>query len=617
MTATQRAYLIALIGHLAMARPSERVSSWCEREVIFNEPDCRGPFSFAGREYLREPLDWYGSGDTDLVLCFGTRAGKTRIFFAGKAWLICNDPCRMFCVMPNTHGTGGAQNVSRTRFQPMIRSSPILAKLIPKGNRRHEFKALQQILGGSILDWTGSNSPANLAGLPARYVEQDEVDKYKRLGDREADPSKLADERCKEFSNPKRAKASTPTLYSGLIWQELLKTDIRRRFMPCPHCRKFVVFAWSRDFTVLPKTGCEAYIRWDKEAKRANGEWDLDRVRQSSRAECPFCHGHILDTHKTRMDRDGEWRPTKEGAPKMRGYHLPSMYASTPQTRFGEMALKFLKAKHSIQGLQGFINSDLAEPYQAQELMRERIEIISKRIQITGEWNKLLTVDCQARAPHFWYVARAWNGADSEGIEAGPCDTWEDLRTIQTANQVKDEGVIIDSGFGARSDAEVYRNCASYSEIITRAAGQLPLAMGWMPAKGMPGHKRWTDQSTGLVVPYYLRGIDPFVGTADAGKCEMSLFEFSSDFFKDVLEALRQKRHKCRWSVSEKMATEEYWRHMDGQIKIAKENKFDGRVRMIWMPRHTSWPDHLFDCEVQQVAGACFFGWLPLDEPIK
>jgi len=280
------------------------------------------------------------------------------------------------------------------------------------------------------------------------------------------------------------------------------------------------------------------------------------------------------------------------------------------------MAVKFLKSKRSIQGLQGFINSDLAEPYQAQEMMRERVEIISSKIEVTAEWRKLQTVDCQAKAPHFWYVIRAWNGPNSEGIEGKSCDTWEDLRQAQTGKQVQDEAVIIDSGFGARSDAEVYRNCASYSEIIPRKMGSLPLAMGWMPAKGMPGHKRWTEQSTGLSVPYYLRGIDPFMGTAEAGKCEMSLFEFSSDFFKDVLETLRQRRHAVKWSVSEAMATEEYWRHMDGQIKVPKENKFNGRVQLMWMPRHRSWPDHLFDCEVMQVACASFFGFFPLDEPL-
>ena len=614
---TQSLWLAGLLFRALAPRPVQRVSDWCEQTpVVFNEPNCRGPFSFGGREYLREPLDWYQSADTDLVLCFGTRLGKTRVLFGGKMWLLVHEPCRMLCVMPNTNGTGGAQNVARTRFIPALRATGATATLIPTGNQRQNFKTLQQILGGSIIDWAGSNSPANLASNPARYVEQDEVDKYKRMGDREADPSKLADERCKEFSNPKRAKASTPTLVSGLIWQELLKTDMRRRFLPCPHCQKFVVLAWHSDFTVLPKTGCEAYVRWDPEARRKDGNWDLDRVERSARAECPHCGGHIRDTHKTRMDRAGEWRPTKEGTPGMRGYHLPSMYSASRQTNFGQMAIRFLTAKRSIQGLQGFINSDLAEPYEGQENRSKRIELITTTFNAGDDWRKIMTVDCQARAPHFWFVVRAWSQANSEGLEAGSCDTYDELREVQQRNGVLDVGVFVDSGFGAKSDAEVYRACAEYCQI----GGQLPdgrrLLLGWTPTKGFDGQKKWRDDA-GDMVPYHLRPLDPFLGTSDAGKVSLNLLEFAADFFKDILANLRAGRGGFRWAVAESMATAEYWRHLDGQVKREVWSRFSGRTHVKWMSRSSSWPDHLLACEYQNVAAAVFLRQFPLEAKQK
>jgi hypothetical protein len=603
-----------MLSRLSAPRWSGSVASWCAGNVRFQEPKLSGPFNFSGREYLREILDAWGDDTVkDMVGVMGTRTGKTRAVFGGLAWRIKHNPTRCLWVMPNSHGTGGAQNVSRTRFQPMIRSSPALASMIPRGAQRHEFKTLQMIINGSIIDLAGSNSPANLAGNPCDCVVQDETDKYQARGDREAHPSRLADERAKEFANPKRIKFSTPTLFSGLIWQEFLKTDMRRRHVPCPHCGKFVVFAWSERFSVLPKLGCEAYVRWDQDARTADG-WDEDKVHSSAYAECPFCKGKIRDEHKVEMDRQGVWKPTRIGSPYFRGWHLPSMYSVSAETSFGRMAVRFLQAKRSLEGLHNFVNSDLAEPYIGQENQSKRVELITSKLEVTAEWVKLLEVDCQAKGPeYFWLVVRAWNGGNSEGIEAVGVGTFEDVRDIQKKHGIQDAAVMIDSGFGARDDAEVYRTCARFCEIIPSGQGGRPMAVGWMPAKGMPTRRRWKDEN-GLLVPYYLRSIDPFMGTADAGKVSMTLFEFAGSAFKDILDSLRKGKGGYTWKVSESMSTETYWRHMDAEIKSERFNQSTGVSTYDWKPRSRHWPNHLFDCEVMQVAHAAFLGLFEIPE---
>jgi hypothetical protein len=611
MNATQTLAVLAIFSRLFAPIPTDPVSHWCEDNIVFNEPNCQGPFSLAGREYLREPLNtWSDSNVTDAVLVFGARCGKTRVIMGGIGWMIENEPARVLWVMPNTHGTGGAQNVSRTRWQPMLRSSAVLADLIPSGARRHEFKSLQQIIGGSLIDFAGSNSPANLASNPARVVVLDEVDKFNAGGKKEADAAKLADERAKEFSNPKRFKTSTPTTYEGLIWQELLKTDLRRRFVPCPHCAKHVVFAWSATYTVLPKTGCEAYVKWDQDARTTDGKWDLEKVRASAHAECPHCKGKILDQHKTKMDRAGEWRPTQKAANGYRGWHLPSMYSASKQTSFGALAVKFLQAKNSLQGLQGFINGDLAEPYQSQDRQSERVELVTNRIEVTAEWKKLLTGDCQYKAPHYWCVVRAWNGGNSKGIWAGSLDTADEIRSLQLAHGVPDLGVMLDSGYGARSEAEVYRTCARFCQLDS--SGQQPKMIGWMPAKGMPTRKRWKNKN-GVILPYFIQSIDPFLGTSEAGQATIDLFEFAADYFKDILENLRKGKGGYTWEVVEAMATDEYWRHMDGQLRAPTYNKRTGRVTTEWVKRSRHWPDHLFACEYAQVALASFYEFFSLE----
>jgi hypothetical protein len=341
----------------------------------------------------------------------------------------------------------------------------------------------------------------------------------------------------------------------------------------------------------------------------------LERVRKSAHAVCPHCQGKIEEKHKPAMNARGVWKATNPNA--RRGFvsrHLPSLCAATPETSFGAIAVKFLEAKRSLLGLQGFINGELAEPYEAQDTIGKRVELVSKETTITGEqWTIQMTIDCQAKAPYFWYVVRAWMPGRTEGIVAGNCTTWDDVESIQHANKVPDVQVMPDSGFGSRSDLDVYRACVQRCEMEPRR-DKLPLAIGWMPSKGMPGKTKWKDED-GLLVPYRLQPTDPFIGTSDAGQIELSLFEFSGDYFKDVLKEMRQPGNgKFQWSVSKQMDDDVYWRHMDGEIKKAVYNPRDGKVTHIWARRGNFWPNHLWDCEVMQVALAAFFKLINLPE---
>jgi len=418
--------------------------------------------------------------------------------------------------------------------------------------------------------------------------------------------------RTKNSANPKRIKTSTPTLVEGLIWQEFLKTDQQRRFLPCPHCGKFVVLIWSKSYTVLKSTGCEADVVWDKEAKRKDGTWDLDRVEKSARHVCPHCGGHILDAHKTAMDRAGEWRPTAKAVSGYRGRHLPSLYACSVQTNCGKLAVKFLQQKQSLSGLQDFINSDLAEPYESQDTVGNRVEIITEKLldELTG-CSKLMTVDVQKDG--FWYVCKAWGGGEAHTFDAGHLDSWEDVEEKQKQHGIANEGVLIDSGDQTKGTGDsVYVQCASHCDIMPRQDA-LPYCLGWTPAKGMPGRKRWRDRKSGVMLPYRIESRDPYDGTSRAGMVEIGLFEFAGDYFKDIMDAMRRGKGQVKWSVEKAVATEEYWRHLDGEYRGVKFNKFTRRSEEGWVMRGRYWPNHLLDCENMQTAYATKLGLLKVD----
>jgi hypothetical protein len=321
----------------------------------------------------------------------------------------------------------------------------------------------------------------------------------------------------------------------------------------------------------------------------------------SAHFECPHCGWHLRDGDKTRMDKLGEWRPTCKAAPGYMGWHLPSLYASSPDTSCGRLAVKFLQAKGSLQGLQGFINGDLAEPFESQETRSQRVEIVVQgdAPKIEGAI-KLLTADYQLTTPHFWYVVREWR-KDSRLVEQGWLDNWEELRQKQLAHAISDHHVCVDSGYAAE---EVYNACLAHGHAVGRPHA-LPLWVGWLPAKGFTRRGQWTHPKTGIRRPYTL-------GRAALAtqRIQLCLLEFSDDHLKDMLARLRRQKTRYRWEVP--VGTDEtYWRHLDGEYKREFHSPRTGRSTWEWVRRSKRWPNHLLDCEVMQLGMALLHRLLP------
>lgn len=598
-------------GSVLRPPPAELPSSWCERCFYIPSPQTQSPgfLKFHGREFCVEPINIFGDPSVhDVVMCFGSQIGKTTILMGGAAWCACNDACAMLWFMPSRDL---ALSFSETRWQPALRASDETAKLIPTGKERHAFKNLQQILkGGSTYNFAGSNSPGNLASRPARRVILDEVDKFDAGGSGEADAVNLAEQRTKSFSYPQRWKTSTPTTMDGLIWQEYLKGDQRRYFMPCPHCEKSVVFAWSKTMTVLNLTGCEAFVVWDPESKRADGTWDFEKVQKSAHAVCPHCSGKIWDAeHKTKMARLGEWRPTSPAPKSFRSYHASSLYASTPQTSFGAMAVKFLQAKNSMMGLQGFINGDLAEPFENQDSRSQRTELILRGVDLDKPVGdkpvRFLTGDFQFTSPHFYLVARDWTPKTSRLVEAITCNDWDEMRAHQLRLGVPDNRVAIDANHGGE---EVYANCSRWG-VRTANQGQT-LHTGWLPMIGREKSARWKDKVSGKPTIF---------GTEDCPlthkKFILRRLEFASQPMLDILDRLRTgKAPGIRWELTEHAATEEFFRHLDAKVRRPRAVGRTGKIVYEWEKRSERWPDHWLDCEIEQIAMALYNRILPVGQ---
>jgi hypothetical protein len=405
--------------------PTQSPFDWVCENVVFAEPQVKGKFNPCGREYLREVIDNINRDDVhDETLCFGTGNGKTTSTMAKVAWALEFEPFRGLWVMPTKEGEGGAREFNKTRFLEMIKAMDCFKSKLPAN--RHKMKGLQVNFGGNVIGFVGSNSPSQVGANRCRIVIQDEKDKFKAELNREAGAGYLANERTKGVPNSKRNGTSTPTREDGPIWIDLLASDLRRRFLPCPHCNSnakpandfkgWFILVQSEQYTVLPTKMPDgriiplASLRWDTDAKRlSDNSWDMDRVIRSARFECPHCGGHVRDEHRLWLDKNGQWIPTRN-AMFHRGYHLPSFYAPCVDfdSTWGGMAKKFLDCHESGEGMRGYINSDLAEVDASQEHNRTAIEIKTQAIS-QDDWCPLMTVDVQKKWPYLWFVVRKWS----------------------------------------------------------------------------------------------------------------------------------------------------------------------------------------------------------------
>jgi len=560
---------------------TRNVVKWCEQSLTLGpwESEKNGPLRI--RPYFREIMQTASNPRiTECTLCAGVQLGKTVSVMGIASWVLGNEPAGMLWVMPN-HNLG--VSFSRSRWLPMINECESLKGLMP--DDRYAISHSEQRFTECTLNFVGSNSPANLASRPVKWLICDETDKFADATEKEASAIELAKMRTRSFKRPKIILTSTPTVEDGEIWQHYLRGDRRRYKVTCPHCKALIAFVWDQ-----VKFG---------EARKENGEWDRNEIRRIARYECQECGGIITDKDKARIIKNGIWVPENENAiPGVRSYHLNSLYSPQDQCCWAALALEWVDSVTSHRGLQGFVNSILAEPWEERGPESDRPVVVTDAPAPEG--TTLMTVDCQGTSPFFWYVIRRWQNGDSVCLEATSAERWDDLREIQEKHGVKDYHVFIDSGYIPNV---VFENCMRWGRPILRPM-KPALWRGWMPTKGYDREITWTIN--GVQRAYRTVPMDPVSGkfVRRRGKTEIRRLDFNAFQMKDILERVRRGDGRRKWEVSRTASSDEYWKHLDSEIRVQRLNQRTGRTSWEWKKRSQRWPNHLFDCEVLQVAGS-------------
>jgi phage terminase large subunit GpA-like protein len=295
--------------------------------------------------YLREPMDCLSPSHPcrRTVMQFAAQQGKTEV---GNCWIgaiIHRWPAPILMVLPTVEV---AKKVSKQRITPMILGSEVLRDRVRDAHSRGSGNTVQvKEFPGGVLMMTGANSGAGLRSMPIKYLFLDEIDKFPGDVDGEGDPVSLAEKRTSTFSRRKVLLTSTPTIKGiSRIERELLKSDLRKYFIPCPACGFMDLLTW-------------------REVGHHRIEWDEGRP-ETAHMVCSSCEAAIPEWHKAEMLARGEWRPTQPGNGITVGFHLSALYSPLGWKAWRDCVEEFLDAKDDPLKLRVWVNTVLAETWE-------------------------------------------------------------------------------------------------------------------------------------------------------------------------------------------------------------------------------------------------------------
>lgn len=324
------------------------------------------------------------------------------------------DPCPMLLLQPKE---AAAEQFSKERISPLVRSTPVLRALVGSGKTRSSDETLlYKAFPGGFLALAGAGSPDNLARRPIRILLSDEVDKYPIT--REGDPIMLAEERTASFgANWLSVRACSPTVEDeSRIEKSFLASDQRRASVECPGCghRQFPEFFkhvhWQKDPETgghLPKTArmyCEGCgdewsegerlkslrsIRWHQtktyqccgdrhqpleqydaawkleEARSVDQVWTLSESPRHSvyLARCPTCGNHPIDNEHA-------------------GFTASKLYSPWSKDKPSDIAAKWLACGDDEDMKLAFYNTQLGLPYRKNSGREIQIEALAARCEV-------------------------------------------------------------------------------------------------------------------------------------------------------------------------------------------------------------------------------------------
>lgn len=391
------------------------------------------------------------------VVVASSQVGKTECEMNMLGYAIDIDPGPIMWVTPTQDN---AEDFSKRRIAPMIRDTkPLKKKVADSKSRDSKNTVLKKQYPGGMLTLTGSNSPANLASVPCRYVFGDEIDRWCTDAGGEGDPMSLLEARTTTFFNHKIVQVSTPTIkgYSAIEKAFYLGTQ-EYWCVECPHCHEYHFIEFE-------------HIKFEYTTEKIdnNKHFTVTSVKYA----CPEC-GCASSEHEIKHSHH-KWVARNPDAYNngVRSFWINAF--SSPWMGWEKIVLKFLQAENDPEKLKTVYNTLLGKLWEDRSEHIDEDVILDRREHYKAEVPDgvlCLTcgVDTQDNRLEYEVVGHGLN-RETWGIRKGIIqgkpdsdDTWKRLDGILDKEWNYEDGkrlrisiTFVDSGGHYTQD--VYENC--------------------------------------------------------------------------------------------------------------------------------------------------------------
>lgn len=427
------------------ARSNIKIGAWSPWE---------GDFSTDQTPQIVEPLRVLGRPGPRRVTLRGPAAGgKSTVGEVFLSWAIDNSPG--FAVW-YAQDEDAAKEFAETRVQRFLDSCEAVRKWFPSGANRHQ-KRTQAINFPHMSFVIQAANQGNAQSKHIRHLIMDEPWLYA--------PGMMAQlrKRTTRFAHNRTILEMSTGSYEGDEFDQAWQQGSRQEWQVyCPACEQHHVPKWT--FGVNTPGG----VNWSKEAKRADGTWDVRRVVETTVYQCPKCSAEFKATAANgyALNSRGKYtEPAEDAMPSHWSFHWNCICSDFAQ--LGEIAVEYLQAKAAQNRgtsvlLQEFNQKKLAAAW-AEEPPEIAIAQIDSGYNMGDPWpeevGRMMSVDVQKSS--FYVVIRSFaNGGASRLVTCAQLHSgWGEVRDFQLSNAVNDDCVMIDSGFEADG---VYAMCCLY-----------------------------------------------------------------------------------------------------------------------------------------------------------
>ncbi|MHB8071547.1 MAG: terminase gpA endonuclease subunit [Candidatus Cryosericum sp.] len=334
------------------------------------------------------PMDAFNEPRVErITLIAAARSLKTNIMLNMLGYAISQDPAPALWVS----STDSAVKRACRRVRGMIRISPELRRFRTGNPDDEQTKSI--VLKHMEGIFATAGSAADLGDFEARFVLEDETDKYPQDVGEQGSPPQMAEMRAQSYWNRKIVTACTPTVPEGFITKDYDRSDRRRFWVPCLFCGGYQVLDFSRVTHAGEKVG-----QWPKEKRQP----DYIKLNRVARYRCFFCEKEIEESARAGMLDQGLWIPG--GSPlgggaitadfmwndppvTREGSHAPVEFAIhqgfwwnglySPAITWSEMAAKFFEVYQDRQQLKTWVNLWDGKPWKEIISVREPCSLVA------------------------------------------------------------------------------------------------------------------------------------------------------------------------------------------------------------------------------------------------